>query len=312
MLRHLARPCWLVALALVLVAPALADEVVYPPGSRIGLAPPAGLQASKSFLGFEDPDHQVGLLLTAMPPEAYAAFEKLDAGESLKKLGAVMDKREALTLPTGKATLLVSHQDNVHTWMLVAATSTLTAMLTLKVPDTAKDLYSDQVIRSLFASLAVRSEVPVEEQLTLLPFRVADLAGFKVGTVVPGQGILLIDPATPSDANSLTSRIIITALPAAAAEAGNRNDIARQIFRGIPGIAEVHITAAEQIRIGGQQGHEIMATARDPASGADLAVVQWLRFGSGAYLHVVGVAPTPSWTQAYGRFRAVRDGIELR
>ena len=66
------------------------------------------------------------------------------------------------------------------------------------------------------------------------------------------------------------------------------------------------------MRIGGQQGHEIMATAKDPATGADVSLVQWLRFGSGAYLHLVGVATTPAWTQAYGRFRAVRDGLEAK
>ena len=46
--------------------------------------------------------------------------------------------------------------------------------------------------------------------------------------------------------------------------------------------------------------------------GADISVVQWLRFGSGAYLHIVGMAPAPAWTQAYARFRSVRDGIEAR
>jgi hypothetical protein len=98
-------------------------------------------------------------------------------------------------------------------------------------------------------------------------------------------------------------------MPGEAVETGNREDIARQVFRTIPGLAEVRITGSEPIRIAGQQGHEIMASAKDPATGADLLLVQWLRFGGGAYLHIVGIAPTPAWPQAYGRFRAVRDGI---
>ena len=40
--------------------------------------------------------------------------------------------------------------------------------------------------------------------------------------------------------------------------------------------------------------------------------MQWLRFGGSAYLHLVGVARSDGWTQAYARFRQVRDGIELR
>jgi hypothetical protein len=74
----------------------------------------------------------------------------------------------------------------------------------------------------------------------------------------------------------------------------------------------VRIAGSQQLRIGGQQVHEIMAIAKDPATGADLSLVQWLRFGAGAYLHVVGIAPTPAWTQAYARFRTVRDGIDQR
>jgi hypothetical protein len=41
-------------------------------------------------------------------------------------------------------------------------------------------------------------------------------------------------------------------------------------------------------------------------------VVQWLRFGGGAYLHLIGVSRTDAWTPAYTRFRQVRDGIESR
>jgi hypothetical protein len=254
--------------------------------------------------------------LSALPPEAYAAFEKSDGVEGLKKMGAVLDKRETLSLPGGKATLLITHQEKQHTWMLVAATGSLTAMLTMRVPDTAKDIYSERAIRALFASVAVRTEVPVEEQLTLLPFRVAEKAGFKVGGVLPGRGVLLTDVgATASNAATTSAaepHIIVSVIPSEAAEGADRDDIARQIFRSIPGLAEVHITGSQQIRINGQQGHEIMASAKDPASGADLSLVQWLRFGGGAYLHMVGVAPTPAWTQAYARFRAVRDGIEIR
>ncbi len=55
-----------------------------------------------------------------------------------------------------------------------------------------------------------------------------------------------------------------------------------------------------------------MATAQDVNTGADVTVVQWLRFGGGAYLQLVGIARTDAWREAYQRFRSVRDGIESR
>ncbi|HEY4403231.1 MAG TPA: hypothetical protein VGN55_01165 [Xanthobacteraceae bacterium] len=300
---------WMLLCLFVLVMPAHADEVVYPPGSRIGLVPPRGLHASASFPGFEDRDKAVAVLLGALPPDAYAELEKSDSAEGLKKLGATLEKRELLNLPTGKAVLVIGRQDKQHTWMLVAAMPDLTAMVTLRIPDTAKDVYSDSVVRAMFASLAVRPEVPIEEQLGLLPFRLGELAGFKIGGVLPGRGVLLTDAA---GGTAIEPHIIIALMPGAAAEAADRDDIARQIFRSIPNLKDVRITGSESIRMSGQQGHEIMASAKDPATGAELSLVQWLRFGSGAYLHVVGMAPTPAWTQAYARFRSVRDGIEAR
>ena len=34
--------------------PAAATDAAYPPGSRIGLAPPPGMVVSKNFFGYED------------------------------------------------------------------------------------------------------------------------------------------------------------------------------------------------------------------------------------------------------------------
>ena len=172
---------WMLLLLLALAVPASADEVVYPAGSHVGLAPPPGLHASTSFPGFEDRNKNVALLLGALPPEAYAEFEKSDSAEGLKKLGATLEKREPMTLPEGKALLVIGRQDKLSTWMLVASMPDLTAMITLRIPDSAKDVYSDSIIRAAFASLAVRAQVPIEEQLGLLPFKLGALADFKIG-----------------------------------------------------------------------------------------------------------------------------------
>jgi hypothetical protein len=303
---------WLLMFLLALALPARADDVVYPPGSRIGLVPPPGLHASASFPGFEDRDKNVALLLGVLPIEAYEQFEKSDTAEGLKALGATLEKREALTLPTGKALLVIGRQDQLSTWMLVASTPALTAMITLRLPDAARDAYPDATVRAMLTSLAVRPEVPIEEQLGLLPFRLGEMAGFKIGGVLPGRGVLLTDVPAIAGSAAVEPHIIVAVVPGAPVEGADRNDLARQIFRSIPNLKDVRITGIEQMRIGGQQGHEIMATAKDPASGADLTVVQWLRFGTGASLHLVGTAPTGAWIPAYARFRSVRDGLEPR
>jgi hypothetical protein len=215
-----------------------------------------------------------------------------------------------LTLPIGKALLIVGRQEKQSVWMVLAATPDATPMVTARVPDSAKAAYPDSVLRAAFATLAVRREVPLEEQLGLLPFKLGAVAGFKIAGTIPRRGVLLTDVVSDPNSKVVVPHIIVAMMPGGPAEARDRDDVAREIFRGIPGLKDVHITGSESLRLSGQQGHEIMATATDPTTGVDLTLVQWLRFGAGAYLQMVGVAPTPAWTGAYERFRAVRDGIE--
>ena len=46
--------------------------------------------------------------------------------------------------------------------------------------------------------------------------------------------------------------------------------------------------------------------------GASVAIVQWLRFGSGGFVRMVGFAPKETWSESFPRFRAIRDGVVPR
>ena len=62
-------------LIVALALPAHAADAVYPPGSRIGLAPPAGMTPSQNFSGFEDRAHHVAMVMALLPREAFAEIE---------------------------------------------------------------------------------------------------------------------------------------------------------------------------------------------------------------------------------------------
>jgi hypothetical protein len=95
------------------------------------------------------------------------------------------------------------------------------------------------------------------------------------------------------------------------AQSTDREAFARDVFATTPNLKEVRITTSESLRMSGQHGHQIIADAKD-ASGTALTVVQWLRFGGGGYLQLIGVARADDWRESYPRFRQVRDGIEPR
>jgi hypothetical protein len=307
---------FLLGLALV---PARAAEAVYPAGSRIGLAPPPGLSQSRNFFGFEDPDSNVAIMLVALPAEAYAELDKSIDADSLRRQGLTLETREAMPLSAGKGFLVVGHQElekgGLRKWFLVTAWPTLTALVTVQVPDAARERYPDAAIRAALTTLAVRTSVPVEEQLGMVPFKVGDLAGFRVAGVIPGRAVMLGDgpasPAAPPPA-SIEPHILVAIAPGGPAQSSERDVFARDLFATIPNLKEVRIESAEPLRIANQQGHQILAKGRDPSGSSMLTVVQWLRFGSGAYMQMVGIAPSESWKDAYPRFRTVRDGIDSR
>src|SRR5438105_4608785 len=99
------------AVAIALAAsPVLAADAVFPTGSKIGLVPPPGLVPSESFRGFEDRANNTAILLVEMPAQAYRDVEKAMTNDSLKKQGVLVEKRENVPLPDGKAVLMVGKQ----------------------------------------------------------------------------------------------------------------------------------------------------------------------------------------------------------
>src|SRR5271170_4351609 len=178
---------------LILAMPALAADPTFPPGSRLGLVPPAGMIPSDKFDGFADPDKDAAILITVLPAGAYPQIEKSLDVEALKKKGVTLEKREAMELGFGKGFLLIGSQMAEKTkyrkWLLVASASDLTALVTVQVP--AQDsTYPDRVVRAALATLSVRSTVPEAEELGLLPFLVGDLAGLRVDDVLRGRALM--------------------------------------------------------------------------------------------------------------------------
>jgi hypothetical protein len=308
-----------IAVLLALVAlhgPARATDAQFPLGSRLGLKPPPGMELSSAFPGFEDRTNNVFIRLVALPEKAYAEIEKTMTNDALKKQGMTVEKRETLPLPSGKSILIVARQEasgqKFRKWLLIAPITDVTALISFEIPDTAKASYSDGSIRTALTSLTARASVPVEEQLALVPFKLGDLAGLRVVAVIPGRAIQLTDGPKDSVDSVDQPHLVIGAVPGGPQSPADRDSFARLALGGLPPLKDLRITGSESMRIGGQQGHELRAEAKDAASGADVEIVQWLRFGSGAYLRMLAFGPKEGWTQNFARFRAVRDGLEPR
>jgi len=302
---------------LVLMPPkgAAAADVIFPAGSRLGLVPPPGMVPSRTFQGFEEPGTKAAILLTTLPGDAYEQLAKSMVPETMKKEGIEVERREAFELPAGKGFVLTGRQtiekERYRKWLLIASADDLTALVNVQVPEQATN-YSAEAVRAAFATLAVRAQIPEAEQLTLIPFRIGELAGFHVEDVLPGRAIVLVDPPSQTaDGASATAkaRMFISALPGGPGEAADRDNFARVAFGQIVGIKDVRLQDAGPLRIANQPGYQTLAKAKDAGTGIDVMVVQWLRFGSGGFLRMIGIARADVWPEMFGRLRAVRDGV---
>src|SRR5665647_1379157 len=70
-----ARHVFAAAIALMLIAPLQAAELVYPPGSRVGLAPLDGLKPVQGAFGFENSDAGVKVVLAELPTAAFTSID---------------------------------------------------------------------------------------------------------------------------------------------------------------------------------------------------------------------------------------------
>jgi hypothetical protein len=163
----------------------------------------------------------------------------------------------------------------------------------------------------MLASAVVRKEVPLEEQLGLMPFKLGELGDFKtVRTLTPGSAIILADgdERTGLEAGPF---LVVGVMGAAPTQPEDRGRFAEQAATSIPGMRNWRVTMSEPVRIDGMAGYETRLDATSGKDNTPVTIVQWLRFGGGqTSLRIIGSAPRDQWAKAFPRFRAVRDGVQ--
>jgi len=305
----------LVAVTLLVAAagPALAADPVFPPGAHVGMTPLVGLARAKSFVGFETEDQGVKVLVTDLPADAYGevanAFKANPGGS-----GGI--KPDSIETSAGLAYYTVENAKdggtNVRRYSMILPGPGFSGYVAVQVPENASKIYTDDAIRQMFGSAVIRNEVPVDEQLGLLPFKIGELSQFKnVRTLAPGAAVILADGDEKTGFEAAPF-MIVGMIASAPAQPDDRSRFAQQIATTIPGVRDGRITMSEPVRIDGQPGYETRIDATSGKDSTPVTIVQWLRFGSQTSLRIIGSSPRDDWPKAFTRFRAVRDGLQPR
>jgi hypothetical protein len=307
----------LIAVVVFLAAwsPAFAADPVYPPGVRIGMTPLVGLAPAKTFTGFETEDHSVKVLIAELPAAAYGEVKTAFKTNSFPGPNPI--KPESLQTAAGEGFYTAeSAKDGdapVRRYSMIVPGDTFSGYVAMQVPENATKIYSDDAVRQMFATAVVRKEVPIEEQLGLLPFKITELSAFKnVRTLAPGSTILLADGNEETGIEA-SSFMVIGVIASAPTLPEDRGRFAQQMAERIPGLREGRMGPSEPLRIDGSPGYETRGEATSGKDNTPVKVVQWLRFGSGNQaLRIIASTPRDDWSKAFPRFRAVRDGIQPR
>jgi hypothetical protein len=188
------------------------------------------------------------------------------------------------------------------------------ALVAVIVPEPGLKTFSDAMIRTSLTSLTIRPSVPMSELVSLMPFKLNDMSTLKPVRVLGNTGLVLTlgdrEVATPTDQPFFAVMI---------GEGGpeqtpDRANFARNLFTGLGDVKDVHIISGDMLKLGGGAlaTHEIQAEAKEAFSDTPMKVVQWVRFGSGSFIRMLGIARADQWTTAFPHFRAVRDGVAPR
>ena len=235
---------------------------MFPPGLRIGLAPPGDLKPSTHFPGFEDIDRKVAVTILDLPAGAYDELERASHAKNQRGLTDV--KREDFSFRSGAGTLISARAQindvKLHKWILLAtagAGKDLDMLIEVDVPDAALAVYSDAAIRQALASVTFRP-TPIQEQLGLLPFKVSELAGFRVVKVLPAGGVIMTDgPSDDIGKPALCDHL----------DRGRRAGAGRRPRPLRPRPAVVGAAARSQPAVGGGHADRRLAGLRDQGAG---------------------------------------------
>ena len=298
----------------IAASPAFAADPVFLPGVRVGMVLMEGFMPAKDFVGFETADHGAKILIAELP---VAAYTEVDTALKSNPAGLGSVKPEGLDTTAGKAYYTAESAkdgaDNVRRYSMIVPGETFSGYVAVQIADNLAKTYSDDSVRQMFATAVVRKEVPLEEQLALMPFKITELSGFKnARTFAPGAAIILADGNEEAGIESAPF-MVISLIGSAPESVDDRGRFAQQSATQIPGLRDGHITMSEPVRIDSVPGFETRIDATSGKANTPVTVVQWLRFGAGnSALRIIASAPRDEWTKAFPRFRAVRDGIKGR
>src|SRR5262249_30694541 len=153
---------------------------------------------------------------------------------SLKSRGWTVQVREPLTFKDGKGFFIAGPQESNdqkrYESVLVANTGGMTALISVQMLEASHATITDAMVRDMFKSMTVRAPVPESERLAVLPYKIGDLAKFRLVRSAH-QGVALLTDGPKDEVAAVEQPFLLIGLaPGAAPKPEERDAYAKRIF----------------------------------------------------------------------------------
>ena len=217
------------------------------------MTPLVGLVAAKSFTGFETEDQSVKVLVAELPADAYG--EVMNAFKA-NPAGAAGVKPESIETSAGTAYYTAETAKNARRRAPLFDDPVGRHLLRLCRRSGSRERHARSTPTTRFGRCwpppSIRKEVPVDEQLALMPFKVTDLGDFKNVRALAAARRLLLADGDETAGFELAPFMVIGLMRSTPTQPDDRARFAQQAASAIPGSTR---SADHDVRAGPDRRH---------------------------------------------------------
>ena len=284
-----------------------AGEVVAIPGTKVSIEPPSGFVVSSRFPGVESSELGASIMVSELP----APPEKVTAGftaEMLLSRGMTLRSSEETTLAGQPGRLLAVTQTaggvTYEKWMAAFGNATATVLVVATYPQAvAADLKASLRAAVLSATWKPEAQLDPFEGLS---FRIRESEHLKIQNRV--QNMLLL--ATGPGPNAPAQPFAVVASSFSPVHIDDLELFARQRIAQTAKISDLKDLRGTAVEVAGRPAYEILAKAKDLASGTSLAVYQLVLVVGDTYYLMQAMVGESQLSEYLPEFRAIAFSLE--
>lgn len=284
------------------------------PASRVAIELPEGYEPARLFSGFTHEALGVSLVVVEMPGQAYEELAKGLTADALAAKGVTIKGRGKLKRDDDH---IYIHGEQTSAagvyakFFVVFREGGVTALITANVQKASID--TGQVSASEIETALATARVVEKASETKDLFTLADLGPFKPAGSFLGTTKAYTLDGLPQPPKANTGRPMLIVAPSLDRRpVSNPDEYAEQLLNGIAGHDDVTFAGRRRVSIGGLDGVEIEATARERESNAEILLYQVMLLPpEGGYWRIFGQAPLSEADRYRSEFQRIARSFAL-